>query len=50
MSQGTEEVDDITFIDWKGVDEHRDPIDPTVLSDNFVVVFPEATSLLNYRL
>ena len=32
---------------WKGVDEYRDPVKPTSLSDNFVAVFPEVTSLLN---
>ena len=43
-----EEEDDVPFTDWKGVDEYQKPIEPTSLSDNFVAMFPEAESLLNY--
>ena len=33
----------------KGVDEYRDPVEPNSLSENFVAVFPEVPSLLNYH-
>ena len=29
QSLGMEEYCDITFIDWKGVDEYRDSVEPT---------------------
>ena len=48
-SQGMEEQVDLTFLKWKGVDEERDPVDPTSLSANFVAQFPEAEILLNYH-
>ena len=38
-SWGAEEEDYIHFPYWKGVDEYRDPVDPTSLSDNFVDMF-----------
>ena len=42
-----EEDDNISFPSWKGVDEYRDPVDPTSLSAKFMAVFPEVASLLN---
>ena len=44
-----EEEEDITFTDWKGVDDYRDPIDPTLLSANFVVVLSEMARIIDYR-
>ena len=43
-----EEDDNITFTYWKRVDEYRYPVDPTLLSENFVAVFMNVASLLNY--
>ena len=47
QSWGTEEEYIIPFLTYKGVDEYRDPIDPTSLSANFAAVFLGVTSLLN---
>ena len=48
-SWGMEEEDGIPFPYWKGVDEYRDPVDPTSLSAKLLALFPELASLLNYR-
>ena len=48
QSWGTEEEDNTNLPSWKGVDEYRDPVDPTSLSDTFEAVFLEVESLLNY--
>ena len=48
-SWGTEEEGNIPSPSCKGVDEYRDPVDPTSLSANFAAVFPEVVSLLNSR-
>ena len=37
------------FADWYGVYEYQDPAGPTLLSSNFVAVFPEVASVLNCR-
>ena len=34
-----EEEDYTTFPSWKGVDEYRDPVDPTSLAANFAAFF-----------
>ena len=46
-SWGMEEEGNIPFPSWKGVDEYRDPVDPTSLSANFAAVFLEVESILN---
>ena len=48
-SWGTEEDEGIPFPPYNRVDEYWDPVDPTSLSSNIVDVFPEVSSLLNYR-
>ena len=46
-SWGTQEEDGIKLIDWNRVDEYRDPVDPTSLSEKVLVMFPEVPSLIN---
>ena len=46
-SWGIEKYYIMPFPDWKGVDEYRDPVDTTLLSSNFVAVFPKVAILLN---
>ena len=46
-SWGIEKYSIMPFPEWKGVDEYRDPVDPTLLSSNFVAVFPKVAILLN---
>ena len=46
---GSGRIGQHTFPSWKGVDEYRDPDEPTSLSDNFGAVFPEVERLLNSR-
>ena len=38
-SWGTEKEEDIPFPFWKGVEEYREPVDPTSLSAKFVAFF-----------
>ena len=35
------------FAEWYVVYEYQDPAGPTLLSSNFVAVFPEVASVLN---
>ena len=44
---GYRKGDEIPFPTWKGLDEYREPVDPTSLSANFADVFPEVASLIN---
>ena len=46
-SWGTEEEYGITFLDWKVVGEYQDPVDPNLLSANFLSILPEVASLIN---
>ena len=46
----TEEYNNIHFPSWKGVDDYQDPFDPSLLSANFLAVFLEVPSVINYHL
>ena len=46
-SWGIEKYYIMPFPDWKGVDEYRDPVDPTLLSSNSASVFMEVKRLLH---
>ena len=44
-----EEEDAITYTDPKWFEKYRDPVEPTLLSNNFAAVFLYVASLLNSR-